>query len=33
MNTLRKTFLDFSEKFIKKLHKSVIESQKGYPYF
>ena len=28
MNTLRKTFLDFSKKFLKKSHKSVIESQK-----
>ena len=33
MNTLRKTFLDFSKKFLKKSHKSVIESQKGYLYF
>ena len=33
MNTLRKTFLDFSKKFLKKSDKSVIESQKGYPYF
>lgn len=33
MNTLRKTFLIFSKKFIKKLYKSVIESQKGDPYF
>ena len=33
MNTLRKTFLDFSKKFLKKSHKSVIESQKGYPIF
>ena len=29
MNTLRKTFLDFSKKFLKKSDKSVIESQKG----
>ena len=29
MNTLRKTFLDFSKKSHKKSHKSVIESQKG----